>query len=139
VPHVKYIAAMKNKIYVAKSTIANAGRGVFAATAIKEDEVIEICPILLLWDDDAVGAGETMLGSYVYEYAENCSMMALGHGSLYNHSDDANAMYELLTHDDKPQEYSELYFVATKPIRKHEEIFINYGNAHGSLYRTTPA
>lgn len=33
-----------NKIYTAQSKVKNAGRGVFALTAIKKREVIEISP-----------------------------------------------------------------------------------------------
>jgi SET domain-containing protein len=119
---------MNNKIYIAPSNILNAGRGVFAAKNIKKGEVIEVCPILLLWDKDATVLQQTKLQRYVFEYTKKSSMLALGYGSLYNHNDEPNALYELLTYENAAEESNQLYITALKPILKNEEIYINYGN-----------
>ncbi len=119
---------MKKKVYVQESNIKNAGRGVFASKDIKKGEVIEICPILIFSDKDSANVLKTKLQSYVYEYGKNGSMFALGFGSLYNHQKRANAKYELVEHEGQPEQSSELYITALRPISKNEEISINYGN-----------
>ncbi len=118
---------MNNKIHVAKSEIKNAGRGVFASRNIKVDEIIEICPILILGKKDTVLTMKTMLQHYVYEYEKDTTLMALGYGSLYNNKDTPNAKYELQEYPGSPAQDSELVITAIRPIAKNEEIFINYG------------
>ena len=118
---------MNRKIYIAKSGIKNAGRGVFASKDIKVNETIEICPILILWSKDAALIMKTALHCYVYEYEGGSVLMALGYGSLYNNMDKPNAKYELQEYDGMSELDSELLFTAIKPIAKNEEIFIDYG------------
>jgi len=118
---------MKNKIHIAKSGIKNAGRGVFASVDIPANEIIEVCPILILWKKDNAHIMETMLQNYVYEYTEDSTMMALGYGSLYNYMKSPNAKYELQEYEGMTEQDSELLITAIKPIAKNEEIFIDYG------------
>jgi len=118
---------MNNKIHVAKSAIKNAGRGVFASGNIKVNEIIEVCPILILERRDTVLAMKTMLQRYVYEYEKDSTLIALGYGSLYNNNDTPNAKYELLEYPGSSAQESELIIIAIKPIAKNEEIYINYG------------
>jgi SET domain-containing protein len=115
------------KIYIAKSGIKNAGRGVFASVDIKKNEIIEICPILILSDKDSEHVMETLLQNYVYEYAKDSTMIALGYGSLYNNMDAPNAKYELQEYEGMPEQDNELLITAIRPIAKNEEIFIDYG------------
>jgi SET domain-containing protein len=118
---------MKSNIHIAKSSIKNAGRGVFASRNIRIDEIIEVCPILILWKKDAILVMETVLQHYVYEYESDSVMMALGYGSLYNNRDKPNAKYELQEYVGRPGSDSELLITAIRPIAKNEEIFIDYG------------
>lgn len=53
------------KIYVAKSKLITAGRGVFANTNIKKGEVIEQCPIVKLLPGDMALLGESFLKEIV--------------------------------------------------------------------------
>ena len=118
---------MSNKIHIAKSNIKNAGRGVFASVDIKKGELIEVCPILILWGKDSKHVMETLLQNYVYEYTGTSTMMALGYGSLYNNMHSPNAKYELQEYEGMPEQDSELIITAIKPIAKNEEIVIDYG------------
>ena len=118
---------MNNKIHIARSDIKNAGRGVFASRNIKVNEIIEVCPILILGSKDTVLVMKTMLQHYVYEYEKDSTMMALGYGSLYNNRDVPNAKYELLEYPGSLAQDSELIITAIKPISKNEEICIDYG------------
>ena len=53
--------------------------------------------------------------------AGKTSALALGHGSLYNHSDESNAFVEM------EDSTNLLYFYALKKIKAGEEITIDYG------------
>ena len=125
---------MKKQIYIGQSDIVNAGRGVFASVDIKKGDVIEICPILILWSKDNEHVMETLLQNYVYEYTAGTTMMALGYGSLYNHRNAPNAKYELVEHEGMPEQNSELYITAIKSIAKNEEICISYGEDFHKTY-----
>lgn len=125
---------MNDKIYVAQSRIKGAGRGVFALADIKKGDVIEICPIIIFRDKDDKRILTTVLQHYVFEYDKTSSFLALGYGSLYNHSLTPNARYEIEEYDD-PAVGSLLYFIAAKKIRKGEEICINYGPHFDKLYK----
>lgn len=93
------------------------GRGVFAATDIKKNELIETCHLILMDLNDVQGA----LESYVYEYTPKTAAIALGHGSLYNHSDEANSEFDF--------DYKKklLKVRAKKLIIKGSEITVDYG------------
>ena len=118
---------MKSKIYVDRSGIKNAGRGVFAAANIRKNEVIEVCPILIFDKRDTTLAMKTALGNYVYAYDGDRTLMALGFGSLYNNQSPANAKYELQVYDGMSEQDSELVISALRPIAEGEEILIDYG------------
>lgn len=92
--------------------------GVFALSPIKPGNIIEECPILLVSDDDIA------LEHYWFSWRNTPieqTAIALGYGSLYNHSQDPNAVAE--------QDYRRkiIAIVALKPILPGEEIFISYG------------
>ncbi len=97
------------------------GRGVFAGRAFRTGEEIEVCPVLVL----SPGVQEESLDvlvHYVFKWGENGDRLAvaLGYGSLYNHSADANATFSwrLLR--------GEIVFRAIRPIAAGEQILIDY-------------
>lgn len=109
------------KIYLADSSITNAGRGVFALDQIKEGELIERCPIIYLTEQDyPLTKQTTLLNYYFLNESENRAAVALGLGSLYNHSYEPNATYK------KCLEEGFIDFVALKEIKVDEEITVNY-------------
>jgi uncharacterized protein len=95
------------------------GTGVFAARRFEADEVIERCPVLTLSGSDADAVVDTVLGNYVYEW-EHGYALALGYGSLYNHSHQPSARYEMDYDND------EIHMVARRRIKRGEEITISY-------------
>ena len=129
---------MKSKIEIRKSKIKGAGRGVFALKNIKKDEVVEMCPIMIINEKDYLHLKKTILGGYVFGYTGRAAMLALGYGSLYNHHNSPNAMYELVEHENGKEHYSELYITAIKPIPKDGEIYINYGGHYDKMYAEKP-
>lgn len=94
------------------------GRGVFARRAISEGEVFETCPVLVL-SAEAIENFATGIGSYVFEWGEGKLALALGYGSLYNHSYEPNARYDDVGRQTK-------VFTALRDIASGEEITVNY-------------
>lgn len=126
---------MGKKIEIAQSGLPGAGRGVFATAAIKVDEVIESCPILIFDKKDDAHITKTLLMNYIFDYTGRSSMLALGYGSIYNHNVTPNAKYELVEYEGLPDLHNELCITATKPIAKGEEIFINYGPYYDEKFK----
>jgi len=104
-------------VFVGRSAIH--GTGVFASRSFEADEVIEQCPVLVVPPDHATRVSTTTLGDYVYEW-EGGYAVALGFGSLYNHSRTPAARYEMA------YDLEEIHVVAVRPIEADEEITINY-------------
>ncbi|MGI8848358.1 MAG: SET domain-containing protein [Candidatus Dormibacteria bacterium] len=68
------------------------GRGVFATAPIAIDEVIELCPVLRVPEEQVGILDATRLFEYYFAW-EGDAGVALGFGSLYNHSSAPNAVY----------------------------------------------
>lgn len=105
------------------------GLGVFATKDIKKGEVIEICPLILISQDDFELISRTKLGLYVYDDAFNFNnstyssggvVLALGYGSIYNHSRRPNA-------DWRRTSTRTAEFFSTKDIKAGQEICVDYG------------
>lgn len=119
-------------IYLAKSNIPNAGRGVFAVTKIAKGTVIEVCPVIVIPQHQAHIIQQTMLINYNFAWGKGKETVALclGFGSVYNHSYTPNATYK------KQFDHASITFIAMQDIKKDEEITVNYNS--GSLHdRTT--
>ncbi|MBU1445712.1 SET domain-containing protein-lysine N-methyltransferase [Patescibacteria group bacterium] len=96
------------------------GNGVFAITNIQANEIIEICPIIILNENDTKQIDKTNLYNYYFSWTKNGSAISLGYGSIYNHSYEPNAKYE------KDFSNKRLIFRSIEEIKKGEEIFVNY-------------
>lgn len=99
--------------------IKGKGRGVFAKKFIPKGTLLEKVPMLVMDKEDVYG---TMIEDYVFEWSKKTVALALGFGSLYNHSYSANARYDDLG------KRSKSYF-AVRDIKKGEEITINYNGS----------
>lgn len=93
------------------------GRGVFADQGVIKKQVIEECELLLM---DLHEVGPTLEG-YVYQYNKKLVALALGNGSLYNHSNQPNSRFYF--------NYRKklLYIEAIRDIEMGEEITVDYG------------
>lgn len=118
-----------DKIYVAQSKIVPKERGVFAKAFIKKGTIIEVCPILSISTHDTAEISEESLVTYMFYFGKKKekSLIALGFGSLYNHSPKNNAIYQI-----EPKEKI-ITFIAAKDIKKDEEIAINYSGNNEKL------
>lgn len=113
-----------DKVYINKSKILNAGRGVYARRDIKKNEIIEKCPVIEVPKDDMANLRESILVTYFFYFGKKKQRqaVALGFGSIYNHSYKPNAKYKI-----KPTENS-INFIALNDIKKDEEITVNYNS-----------
>lgn len=112
-----------NKIYVKETD--KMGRGIFASEDIKVDEIVEIAPILVLQFTDFIDTRWNLLFEY-YFWLDDEVVLALGYGSLYNHSKEANTEYKI---DIKNKSIT---FKTTREIKQGEELFFNYKGSSSS-------
>ena len=110
-------------LYVA--TRDEKGRGVYSTKKIKRDQVIERCEVLAIPEDETSLLDNTVLYNYYFCWGDdqNDGAIALGLGSIYNHSYAPNALYRIDLDDQL------LEFVAIRDIPANEEITINYNGA----------
>lgn len=98
------------------------GRGVFTNKKIKRGQTIEMCPIIVFSKNDREQINGTFLYEYYFEWGESGKKgaVALGYGSLYNHSYSPNAKYN------PDFDLNILEFEAIRNIEAGEEITVNY-------------
>ena len=105
-------------LYIAHSK--RGGRGVFTGKNIPADTTIELAPVILLDPADTERIHDTHLHDYYFLWGEEGSAIALGYGSLYNHSSQPNADFRM------DFDRKEIKFFALKDIPAGKEILINY-------------
>lgn len=98
------------------------GQGVFAKKNCRPGTIIEIAPVILLSQAERELLRHTLLFGYyfVVDDPDYAIAMGLGTSSLFNHSHEANAEYSISIEDQA------ITISACKPIRKGEEITLNY-------------
>ena len=97
------------------------GRGVFCGSALKQGDLVELCPVLVLPKGDF----DKIHGSHLHDYYflwehEGETALALGYGSLYNHATESNADYEM------DFAARTIAIIAQRDIAADEEICIDY-------------
>lgn len=97
------------------------GRGVFATRDIHSGELIHEAPVIVSPSKEYKYLKKTIMMEYVFwwEKDEECAL-ALGYGSLINHSYTPNALFELNFAN------RTIDFYAYTDIKAGEEILINY-------------
>jgi len=97
------------------------GRGVFALRNFKEGEIIETCPVINITPKERKIVEKTIFTYYIYPWRSTLSgSLVLGYGSLYNHSYIPNADWK------QNFKTNSMVYKAIKPIKKGEEITVNY-------------
>ena len=98
------------------------GEGVFAKKSFNPNNLIELAPALVIPKDHVDTVNTTSLIDYVFEWGDegDSLALALGFGSLYNHSYNPNAYYL------QDFENGTFEFYTLRKIEKGEEITINY-------------
>jgi len=102
-------------LYIASSPIDE--RGVFSTEPIPEGSIVEICPVIVIPKEEMKRIKKSVLYNYYFDWIEEdeSGAIALGYGSLFNHSYKPNAEYQ------PDYESATLRFYAIKEIEVGEE------------------
>ena len=95
------------------------GRGIFADRYIKKGELIEEAHVIIIPKQEWKQMKKSVLLNYVFRWGKD-KAIALGYGSLFNHSITPNAKY--ITNIKNQT----IDFYARQDIQKEEEILVNY-------------
>lgn len=123
-----------DKIYLAKSGIPGGGRGVYAKRDIKKGEIVETCPFIAIPAHEVASLSESILITYFFYFGRNKASvaLALGFGSLYNHSYSPNIEFKI-----RPKETT-INFVALNAVTKGTELTFNYFGSGKSKGKKKP-
>lgn len=104
------------------AVIAGKGRGVVANRPIRQGEVIERSPVIVLPVEQCAHLEQTLLENYVFLWgpAKETLAVALGLGSLFNHSYEPNVVYT------RELDTQTLVFTALADIATDTELTVNY-------------
>ncbi|KAF7299058.1 Histone-lysine methyltransferase Set7 [Mycena indigotica] len=99
------------------------GRGLVANQPIAAHTLIETSPVLLFSKDEWESHGKhTILDHYTFNWKNGSMALALGLGSLFNHSDTPNVSYTIQPDSDM------IIYTTTRAIEQDEELCIYYGS-----------
>lgn len=101
------------------------GYGVFTYSFIPANTLIEIAHCIPISQDEREGL-KTML-RYDYTHDDDISYVALGFGSIYNHSDDYNV--DWVTQDD-----NKIVYTTNRDVHQNEELLISYGENYFEMH-----
>ena len=107
-------------IYIAPTDAK--GRGVFVNEDLDRDNLIEICPLIIIPKKQVAVIHETIFHDYYFLYDDEAdnACIPLGYGCLYNHSRTPNARVAY-DYDDQC-----IHIISIVPIKAGEEILIDY-------------
>ncbi len=97
------------------------GRGLYANRDFRKGETLVEDPVLIFPNREATP--RSVVHKYTFDWSDDdTSALALGLGSLINHSYDPNAVYVFRWRE------KAIRFVAYRDIRRGEEILMNYNH-----------
>jgi len=102
--------------------ICGKGRGVIAGVSFKAGDLVECAHCILIPSEQCAAADQTVLREYTYKTAGGQQLLALNHGSLFNHSRSPNLTYE------KDLAALVIRYYAARAIAAGEELTIFYGH-----------
>lgn len=96
------------------------GRSMFTGEEINQKDVIESCPVILIPQEQKEQIHSSVLHDYYFVWPNGDLAIALGYGSLYNHSENPNAeiVFDLAER--------EIIIQAKRGIKAGDEILIDY-------------
>lgn len=101
-------------------------RGLIATQPIKKGQIIESCPAIVYTKDPAI-IEQTIFDYYAFDWDETHEALALGYGSLHNHSDTPNVEFDL------DYKNKMVVFTAIFDIAVGQELFINYDSESSEI------
>ena len=98
------------------------GRAVYCLHDIAEGSLIEICPVIVVPPKDTLAIHNSILHDYyfMWDMEAKSSAIALGYGSLYNHSDQPNAEFLI------DRTTTEIKIMAIQDVTAGTEITLDY-------------
>lgn len=122
------------RFYIGKSTLPEAGRGLFAKEKIKKGDYLEIIGVQVkakgISDDCTKYAQNYKFASRGKKDSDRL-VIPMGYGGIVNHANDPkmqNATIESKNHPIRNQSASTLVYTFLRDIEPGEEIFGNYGS-----------
>ena len=108
-----------DKISIKKSLIPNSGRGVFANKDFKQDEIIEVCPLIT---DYKKNFENSKIKDYTFnsKFIKDQEVIVFGMCSMYNHSNKFNVHHT--------QDPENMIYTASRDIKNGEELYVSYGD-----------
>ncbi len=112
---------MELPFYVSISKTLPNTRALIAARDIKEGEILEEAPVVILKKEHLPLLEDTIIANYYFDWEDDQGALCLGYGSIFNHSYTPNVFFDY--------KYDEriLIFKAIRDIKEGEELYINYG------------
>lgn len=104
------------------------GRGLFATQDIPAEVTIHTADFIKVKDADVDKCPD--IAKYVFGYTKKYSVLCLGLGSLFNHSDEPNVDVYFGEKDGREI----MNFVSIRPIELGEQLFISYGGEEYAFY-----
>ncbi|KAI0771165.1 hypothetical protein BD413DRAFT_551498 [Trametes elegans] len=99
------------------------GRGIYASREIPAQTLIEVSPVLLFSANEYEAHGRhTVLDHYTFIWRDGRMALALGLGSLFNHSQRPNVSYTIDVATES------IRYVTTRRVMPDEELCIFYGH-----------
>ena len=106
------------------SYLNNESRGLYATKDYKKNEIIEVCPTLIM-KKKYVNKNNVIMDHFFKGKIGDNELLSLGYCSIINHSKEKqNCAWEI----GKKDEY--IVIKATKDIKRGDEIFTNYGSKY---------
>ena len=107
---------------IAVVDVPGKGRGVVAVCGFAAGDTIEVAPVIPVEAVHVAALSQTVLDHYVYDWFPGSTgvAVALGCGSLYNHSYNPNAYYK------KNFENNTIEYMALRTIPPGAEVLVNY-------------
>ncbi|EEB08338.1 histone lysine methyltransferase Set7 [Schizosaccharomyces japonicus yFS275] len=115
------IPVLRNALEV--RIVPGKGRGVFTLAKIPCQQCIEISPVIVFSEDEYAKHGQyTVLNEFTYFWKGKNQALALGLGSLFNHSRNPNVCWI------KDEDAQVIRYYTIRDIQSDEELCISYGN-----------
>ncbi|KAJ6508910.1 hypothetical protein C8R45DRAFT_1208497 [Mycena sanguinolenta] len=114
--------SLNNPLCVVKHSEGK-GRGVFAAHAIAKQTTVESSPVLVFGQEEYEQYGRfTIVDHYTFNWKNGSQALALGLGSLFNHSNFPNLSFIIDSSNHL------IHYTTTRHIEPDEELCIYYGS-----------
>lgn len=102
----------------------NKSRGLYATKDFKKDDIVEICPTLIMKKKQVTK--DNIINDHFFKgNIRDNELLSLGYCSIINHSEEKQNVTWTVSNDDET-----ITILAIKNIKKGDELFSNYGSQY---------